>query len=431
MVTLTDHDDELRRTLGTALVKGGYSGVLFADDHDLNPKRDPRLLGGLILTVQTLPVGIAVWQLLGLPLLLAALITLIAFAAIVFLIATWDNFVWVNILLWLLGLALVIALAGWGAAFITFGLPVLFALLVAAVRLVNRMLSGLDPWGLVRSSPLLFPVVILLLFIPLLSTEVWQAAGDATTTQLLLLPVLILLPVSAFLYGRLAGSVAVICNREAHEIAREGDPGPTIDEVTRLLDHGRGRWVRYFANAQVAARLDGAEFAPYVSAILRSLLRRRLALALTFVLLGGALLLFAYIYLLAVLTVQTGLAASWSEQSVPLLEISRLGANINLPGGPYLKATALLTTLALGAFLALMLTEERYSNTLAEALINRPIRAMLVLALPYLSLGEQVALREQVEAPPQSPPELPTQSASPAGPGPASISHPPPPTQPA
>lgn len=427
----TGQEQELRRTLGRALVKGGYWRILVARDRDLKPKPNQTLLGWVVFGLLFLPLGIATLQFLNLNPFFALLFTVVAFFFFALLVAAWDGMVGVSIGVWFLALTLEAILAGWSAVLITFGLPILAALVVAVVRLTTSLLNGLDPWALIRSSPLLFPVVILLLFIPLLSTEVWQAAGGASTAQLLLLSALILLPVSVFLYGRLAGSVAAICKREAHEIAQEGDASSTIDEVNRRLDQERGRWVRYFASDQVVARLDGAEFAPYTSATLRSLLRWRLALALAFVLLGGALLLFAYIYLLSALAVETGLAASWSEQAVPQPEISLLGASVSPPGGPYIKATALLTTLALGAFLALMLTEERYSNTLAEALINRPVRSMLVLALPYLSLGEEVVLMERAEDRQQSPPEPATQPAPPAGHDPPSTSLPRPPGQPA
>jgi hypothetical protein len=404
-------EEELRRVLGEALAKCGYPAALLKRDEELKPELGQTLLGLLILIVLTVPPAIAAVQFLGLLIPVAVGAWLVVFFLFSAGVGAWGGILVIGLVLWPAGLFLELLVCGRAATGITFATPVLLGLALAPLIPAIQLLRALDPWELIRSSPLLFPVVVLLLFFPLLSADVWRATAHVTWLQLVGLSIAILLPVLIFLYGRLAGSLHAICDREADAISQEPNIEPTIREVARQLDKKRAGWIRTSAVDLVASGLDSAEFGPYLAATLNSSLRRHLALALGLVLVGSAIVLFTYIYALALLAVQTHVASAWSEQAVPHATIHLLGLSLVLRTGPYLRVTALLTNLALGAFLALILTEDRYSSTLAEALINRPVRVMLALALPYLALGEQALLKSHSESPQPSPPALPTPSA--------------------
>jgi hypothetical protein len=404
-------EEELRQVLGEALAKCGYAAALLRRDEELKPELSEGFLGVVVLGVLTAPPLIAAVQLAGLAIPFAVIGWMLFFFVFAMGVGIWEGVLFIGLVLWPIGLIVELVLYGGSAAAIAFGAPLLLGCMIASLPPAFRLFRALDPWGLLRSSPLLFPVVVLLLFFPLLSADVWKATAQVSWSQLLGLSAVILLPVLIFLYRRLAGSLRAICCREAEIIATAPDTEPTIRAVARRLGKERAGWLRLSAGNLVATGLDSAEFGPYLATALHSALRRHLALTLGFVLIGGAVVLFAYIYALAFLVVQTHVAASWSEQAIPHATIHALGVDLAFPTGPYIRVTALLASLALGAFLALILTEDRYSSMLAEALINRPIRVMLALALPYLALGEAAIFKARSEAPQPSPPALPTPSA--------------------
>jgi hypothetical protein len=270
--------------------------------------------------------------------------------------------------------------------------------LVGAYVLASRVLRLRDAQdlvlalgGVIRSAPLVAPVVLLVLFLPALSENVWQVADELSPGSLLivgiasvgLLFVVVRLQLGSETEVTVSRRAASLCDHPNRSEMTRTVLGAVVAEGAPLLDTMPG------ASFEEAWPAAGEEYGPYLNAAvgesLRSPLTGRLALTVGVV----GLLFTAYIYVLCAAVVPADLAEGWTKSVVPSIHLHALGAEVTLHGGPFLNLAALMGLAATATFLSFALIEERFAKALAGALLQDPIDRFLVLALPYAFLWER------------------------------------------
>lgn len=244
----------------------------------------------------------------------------------------------------------------------------------------------------VRGVPLLLPVVLVVLFAPLLTADLWQVADDLQPRELIYVFGLSVLPFLFVLAPQLWRSAHSAFLRAAEEldrdagaaeeaavrlekVARESDPGlPGGDEVIGLI-------APYFASGEVDRE------APEIQERLSKVLGRRLLLSLVPLTLGLGICVTFYIYLVAWALVPVATVEGWLHHRVEIETVSLLG---DLPVGPYLYASTLLGILATAIFFAFVVTdEEKYASTLTDLVVRKPLRRAALFALPYTAIRRE------------------------------------------
>jgi hypothetical protein len=271
---------------------------------------------------------------------------------------------------------------GVGAAAVTHGVPHAVVACIAFFRFDLRALA--------RSLPLVAPLVVLLLLVPLLTAETWEASQALDGGGLAAIALVLTLPVLVALFVRLNARIP-----QAYEAASEralGDAeelptrvAPLIRRVggDRAAEQFRDEAMPFLAqNLTVPVKDLVAEVRESSARTLRRTLARRL-LPTTLVL-GAAIT--GYLYAIAAIAIDEAVAQKWSG-AAGIPELLGLG----LPAGPYLKVAGLLGIVATAVFLALVLTEERYSEALTKALLDEPAYESVVLGVPYLALEQALA----------------------------------------
>lgn len=260
---------------------------------------------------------------------------------------------------------------------------VLPALVVVAVVVAWRIAR------FVRGVPLLFPVVLVVLFAPLLTADLWQVAADLQARELVFAFALSVLPFLFVLAPQLWRSADSAFLRAAEEVdndpavveeasarlekvKRDSDPDlPAHDQVARIL-------APYFASDAINRE------APEIQERLSKVLGRRLLLSLIPLTLGLGLCVTFYIYLVAWSLVPSATVEGWLHRSVKHETVVVLG---DLPVGPYLHASVLLGILATAIFFAFVVTdEEKYASTLTDLVVRKPLRRAALFALPYTAV---------------------------------------------
>lgn len=241
----------------------------------------------------------------------------------------------------------------------------------------------------VRGVPLLLPVVLVVLFAPLLTADLWQVADDLGAAELVYVFGLSVLPFLLVLAPQLRRSARSAFLRAAEEVdadpaaakeaavrlekaARESDPSlPEQDQVVGML-------APYFASGAVRQE------APEIQERLSKVLGRRLLFSLGPLTLGLGLCITFYIYLVAWALVPVTTVERWLHQTIPHEAVPLLG---DLPVGPYLNASVLLGILATAIFFAFVVTdEEKYASTLTDLVVRKPLRRAALFALPYTAI---------------------------------------------
>jgi hypothetical protein len=244
----------------------------------------------------------------------------------------------------------------------------------------------------VRGVPLLLPVVLVVLFAPLLTADLWQVADDLGVAELVYVFGLSVLPFLLVLAPQLRRSARSAFLRAAEEVdddpaaaeeaalrlekaARESDPSlPEQDQVVGML-------APYFASGAVRQE------APEIQERISKVLGRRLLLSLGPLTLGLGLCVTFYIYLVAWALVPVTTVERWLRQTVQHETVPLLG---DLPVGPYLNASVLLGILATAIFFAFVVTdEEKYASTLTDLVVRKPLRRAALFALPYTAIRRE------------------------------------------
>jgi hypothetical protein len=123
---------------------------------------------------------------------------------------------------------------------------------------------------------------------------------------------------------------------------------------------------------------------------LRPTAGRQLFRRLASTIIGLAVAVFAYIYLLAWVFVSVATATEWTGEDISTARLDLVVASIHAPGDTYLVVVGLLSIIATAVLLAFSLTEEHYAEDLTGALL-KPIRPSMPLALVYAELRARKA----------------------------------------
>lgn len=271
----------------------------------------------------------------------------------------------------------------WKVSAATFALSVL-------PRLVQT-LRRIDLVGLVRSVPLVFPLTLLFIFVPIFTPEFWEAAASLNGWRFGGLGFLLGGPLLLVVAHRLLvrSEPAIVQAAQTHEDVPDTVEG-TLRQVRKRVGRAEASELDVRGRATLLRGFESpfpSEQGPILAVIAGATFRRKTLAGYLPTVLGIGALLFSYVYVIASIAIPVQLAREWSHHAVSLHHIWFVRA----PGGPYVAVAALLAIFAGAAFLALVLTEERFSTVLDDALLRQPATEMVTLALPYLALSESGA----------------------------------------
>lgn len=387
----------LRGLLATALRKRGYASIVAPGDGAGSVGPDRRLPNIIAWTVLW-SLGVSAAIVAGLAWYLWPL-GIIAMIAVLLPVGHWNGESSAMGSLLLLGWVVLAAVELIEGSLATLAFAYLLPLtLVAAYGAASRLLRLRDAQdvalalsGLIKSAPFVAPVVLIVLFLPALSSDVWLIAGDLSAGSLLIVGVLSVGLLFVVVRLQLGGQVEQMVSQRAAHLS---DVGQRSELTRRQLLATMGGDGDALMEGMIDANVDdawpvaGEEYAPYLRAAAGDTLQAPLTgrLGLTVAVIG--MLFSAYIYMLCLAVVPAGIAHNWSRVTVPAYGVDLLGISITFHGGPYLSLAALLGLAATATFLSFALVEERFANALTDALLRDPTDRFLTVALPYVSLWE-------------------------------------------
>jgi hypothetical protein len=391
-------EEELRHHLADALTKAGYNRLCLSEERPEAPALGPTWTGFFFTIAFVFAFSLSARLELSLSLGWTAIVTVVLFGVVLVLGGRWTKGLVAIMMGWIALAVLMMFEHGWAGLRDTYGIAIALAGgLYLLVRFIKNGL-GIDRRALLRSIPLLFPLVLLLLFAPLVTADLWRIAPAAEATRLTWLAILILVPLVLVLIGRLIGSLPSVVNDTGAALAIDPNAAQGVDPlVERLAGSYAGSWVLNNGRAMLQSSFDptlAKDFSPYLAEVVRRPLRRAVVVRTMVMLAGLGVCVFAYIYVLSVILVPTDVAQDWSHSQSSHFSLAILGWQLSIPADPYLGVTALLSIVALGAFLAFLTVEESYSRAMAGALLHEPVREFMLLALPYTRLRERAILGE-------------------------------------
>lgn len=276
------------------------------------------------------------------------------------------------------------------------------AALIIGIALVTRRLpmrdaqdAALAMRGVVRGAPLLAPLVLVFLFLPALSSDVWRVADRLTQGRIIALIVIAVVVLLLVVRSQLRGELDGVVSQRSGALSESSSRAAL---TRRTAAAASGEATRPLIESLSDELLDAwwpsrsRDYVPYLAASERETLLAPLAVRLTITTLTFGLVLTAYIYCLTSVTVPPKLVQEWVGHVVPLHHL-HIVATLTLPAGPYLRLAALLGTVATATFLGFVIIEERFAAALTDALLRAPVDRFLGLALPYVYLEER-----QIEA---------------------------------
>jgi hypothetical protein len=401
----------LRGILANALRRRGYAAIVAPEDGKDQEPRKP-LLPNILAYTMLWSFGTSGAIAIGLPWFLWPVGIGVALAIILRLNKISGDSEWsgsVVILSWVvLGIGQAIE-GNFDILAVTYLAPLLlggaYSLATRVLRLREAQDFALALGGVVKSAPLVAPVVLIVLFLPALSADVWQVAERLSPPALLivgiasvgLLFIVVRMQLGSETERTMEQRAKYLCDlSERSELTRrqlaaaDGDANdPLLETMTDTSVEG-------------AWPPAGEEYGPYLHAAggetLRSPLTGRLALTVGVV----SLFFSAYIYVLCSAVVPGSLATEWTGTAAPATEVQLLGATVTLHGGAFLNLAALMGLAATATFLSFALIEERFAKALAGALLQVPTDRFLVLALPYVSLWEKAIEQGRAARQPES-----------------------------
>jgi hypothetical protein len=301
---------------------------------------------------------------------------------------------------------------GFGSVALSFGVPIL----VGCVWLV---FFQLDFSALERSVPFLFALTLFILLVPLLTDDVWLVASRLTARQFVWVALAFVCPVLVPSALRLRGHVRKLAEDDPSRIGTPDELEKSLRNSLQFQLVQDGIWTegkvigadqrwgdqqaehveyavtalrtalappRSAAKGNQGGRASGAMPGNIVDGLRRGLLRHLLRrLVTTAIIISVAAT--CYMYLLANLAIKDHAARTWTQKEIPTINMPL----IHLWGGPYVHVAVLLGLAAGGIFLALVLTDERYFDSLARALVGRPGKRAAALLIPYAALTDSGA----------------------------------------
>lgn len=393
MLTAAQRRSVLRRCLASALRASGYGEVGAGEVPTTQPSSE-KLLTAIPLVV-VLSIWLAVADIVGGPwwswplFAVAVVLILVVLAARLGGLAAFAIFGG-----WALTLAAQVAVDGhWQ---LTHALPLAvvlgFALLTRQIDVRNARDVALAVAAIPKAAPLVAPLVLVVLVLPSLTKDVWDVAAALNAGRLGALTIITSGLLFVLVVRQLRAELPQVL------VARTA---AVVDSPTRAADTREA--LRFRLRSQTFALAaaesdqfvtdvwptDGAQYAEFIAASahrrITEPLLARLALCVLFV----AAAVSVYLYAIVSLVVDRTIVEQWTGERVPIATLDLPGLVVTLPGGPYLAISALLTCLAVATFLAFVLTEERFSVALGDALLRLPVDRLLALALPFLHLSEE------------------------------------------
>ncbi len=389
-------EEELRHHLADALTKAGYNRLCLSEERPPAPVLGPNWTGFFFTLAFSLGYALSARFALSLPMGWTAFVTMALFVLVLVLGSRWPQAA-ISIMVGWIVLAVLVAIEyGFAGLRDTFGVALaVTGGLYLIVRFVKNGL-GVDRKALLRSIPLLFPLVLLLLFAPLVTADLWRVADAAEATRLIWLAILILIPLVLVLIGRLVGSLPNVVSDTGAALAADSDSARAVDPlVGRLAGPYAGSWVLNNGRGMLRSGFDPSlveDFSPYLAEIVRRPLKRAVVVRTVVMLAGLGVCVFGYLYALGLILVPADVARDWSQSQSSHFPVTVLWWHLSIPADPYLEVAALLSIVALGAFLAFLTVEESYSRAMADALLHEPVREFMLLALPYTRLRERAIL---------------------------------------
>lgn len=280
---------------------------------------------------------------------------------------------------------------GWDDVLTTHGLP------IVAVAVIYWLVRGRRLTTAVQGIPWLFPVALIVIFIPLFSADVWQAANDLRDQDaglILIVGALSITPVLLMLRSQLHNSVEAVFRARADALAgsREAPEQSTLQQLRPVIDKASAFLISQgplLNDLRSSLRQPSpADYAPVAAALVGPSFKKQITLRLLPLVLAVVTIMALYIYTLAWAAIPISTSSGWVGSDISTETIHLLGVAITFPTGPYLGVAGLLGVIASAVFLAFVLTEERYSTALADALVHEPVQGCLALAIPYLWLRE-------------------------------------------
>lgn len=394
----------LRGALANALRKRGYGAIVSPED-GVGEEPEKQALPTLLALTMLWSFGVSAAIALGAPWYLWPLGIVVAFAAVAFLIRLVSAGP-AGTILFLSWAALGVSQAAAGdfeALLVTYlaplGIAAAYGLATRVLRLREAQDFALALGGVIRSAPLVAPVVLVVLFLPALSADVWQVADQLSFTSLLIVGVASVGLLFVVVRLQLGSETEITMEQRARNLCDHTDRSELTRRQLTAAEQESANLLESMSEESVegAWPATGEEYAPYLHAAVGETLRSPLAgrLALTVGIVG--LLFTGYIYILCTAVVPADLAAEWTGTVAPSRHIQVIGASITLHSGAFLNLAALMGLAATATFLSFALIEERFAKALAGALLQDPIDRFLLLALPYMALWEQ-AIEEGREA---------------------------------
>lgn len=403
MPSSTGQDDHLLNELANALRSAGFGKL--AHGHPWQPSWDPLpalllMLGAAVgVTAALIAVGLP-W----LPAVLGALVVIAAPAVVAYRDGDDDLIMAVYVAPPVLAAVAVLVSVGW-EVLLTNVLP--FALGLGGGLLAERF-EPISPErtlravkSVVQELPLLFPLVALVLFALIITSEIWQVANTESALRLAVLAAVVIVPVTWQMHRTITDRIDERFQATAHDAL--GHP-EALKAVTKALHADKeARALTTEERDRITAAIDAATVGPIddktCTELIASLKRRvRIRLVLTVLLVGFTA--FGLILGLTWLTVADSVASAWAgpqnaSADIPVWEPFGLFA---VPLGPYLKVSALLATLAVAVFLAFVLTNEDLLNRFRAGYIERPAATAVLLVVSYAAERqrlEEAARQEQ------------------------------------
>jgi hypothetical protein len=292
---------------------------------------------------------------------------------------------------------------------ITYAVPLGLLVSYGAASRVFRLRDAQDfalaLGGVLKSAPLVAPVVLIVLFLPALSADVWQVASSLTPASLLVVGVVSVGLQFVVVRLQLGSEVANTVQQRAEHLSDLSERSELTRAQLIAINGNEGSALLEGipdATVEKSWPTAGEEYAPYLQAAAGGSLQSPLTGSLALTVGAVCLLLTAYVYLLCSAVVPAGLAADWTGMAAPGTELHLLGATVTLHGGAFLNLAALLGLAATATFLSFALVEERFAKALTDALLREPTDRFLVLALPYVRSWED-AIEQGLAA--RQPPE--------------------------
>lgn len=241
--------------------------------------------------------------------------------------------------------------------------------------------------------PLVLPISLLLLFVPLVTAELWAVVENIKPLIFCILLIIISLPIAFVLYVESINSLEKVINDIAKDQSEKGD-NFLVESFSKQFHKAKGTDKKYKDKflSENKTKLPGIitankwdNLSPYASFMISSRMKKSLFLGLIVVVISFWITTFIFISLLSLLMLDYDIIASWSQAKEPISYALFFNTKIPLL---LFKMSALLSTLSVAILCAFALTDSHYRNKVTYSLIKGPTLRVLPLALTYFILKE-------------------------------------------